>query len=71
MKDLKCGVEIVHYSTSSSVLIKRVYKEEVAAGEFEKKVQEDWYDYSQIEELYSALKHTAEGGLKWLLENKN
>jgi len=63
-------VEIIHHSTSSTIQVKRTFESEVSQGHYELVTVDDWYEYSEIIDLYLALKEQAEGNLEWLLNKK-
>jgi hypothetical protein len=62
------GVEIFHHSVSSSVRVVKTYTREVKQGVAGIVVEEDWYDYSEIKDLFEALKQASKVNLKWLLK---
>jgi hypothetical protein len=61
------GVEVFHHSVSSSVRVVKTYKREVEQGVVETVVEEDWYDYAEVADLYRALAQSKEANLKFLL----
>ena len=64
------GTKILHHSVASTVRIEKTYKREVEQGVWEDVIEEDWYDYSEIIDLFQALKKASEGNLKWLFKLK-
>ena len=64
------GMKFIHNSTSSSVKIIKTYKQEVEQGVYEDVTIEEWYDYSEIKDLFNLLNKASET-LGWLLKKKD
>ena len=62
------NIELYHFSTSSSIKIVHTTEEEVEQGVTGEITKEYWFDYTEIRNLYKALKKL-EFGYKWLLED--
>ena len=59
--------EIKHFSTSSLIKILNYTKEEVSQGVVEDVIHEYWFEYSEIKDLYNALREL-ENDYEWVLK---
>jgi hypothetical protein len=61
------GIEIRHFSTASLVKILNYTKEEVSQGVVENVTNEYWFEYSEIADLYKALRKLEEH-YNWMID---